>query len=201
MFDRADVMTTAAAWMQARGWRGRLAKQRGREQSLFEHTLIEIDVLLQVLPILADERHYGLSDAEQRILLVAVFAHDVGKETDAWQRYIGGGGPYTPHILPELTRQIVPELCVSLGFEGCGEPVHTIMARCSEFHHSKPGRSDGTTMEAMLGADAGEPQAALEDSDEGEQQYDVPMLFPMRRELKVSSLSQNTTAYRCVAAV
>jgi hypothetical protein len=162
MIERSELMVKAAAWMQARGWKAKLAKKRGREQSLFEHTLIEIDVLLQVMPILADERHYSLSDAERRILLVAVFAHDVGKETDAWQRYVGGDGPYTPHILPELTRQIVPELSVPLGFEGCGEPVQTIMARCAEFHHSKPGRSDGTIIQVMLGADGGEAQAGTD---------------------------------------
>jgi hypothetical protein len=81
MIERNELMATAAAWMQARGWKAKLAKKRGHEQSLFKHTLIEIDVLLQVLPILADERHYGLSDAERRIVLVAVFAHDIAKET------------------------------------------------------------------------------------------------------------------------
>jgi len=46
MIERREPMAKAAAWMQARGWKGKLAKRRGREQSMFEHTLIEIDVLL-----------------------------------------------------------------------------------------------------------------------------------------------------------
>jgi hypothetical protein len=37
MIERRELMAKAAAWMQARGWQRKLAKQRGREQSLFEH--------------------------------------------------------------------------------------------------------------------------------------------------------------------
>jgi hypothetical protein len=79
--DHRAVLTRAATWMQARGWRQKLAKRRGYEQSLFDHSLIELDVLLELLPILAHPRHYGLIEAEQKIL--AFLAHDVGKETDA----------------------------------------------------------------------------------------------------------------------
>jgi len=39
MIERRALMAKAAAWMQARGWKGKLAKRRGREQSLFEHRL------------------------------------------------------------------------------------------------------------------------------------------------------------------
>ena len=83
--DRRDLLERATRWMAARGWRGKLAKSREYEQSLLEHSLIELDVLLELLPILASARHYGLSEKEQRILTVAVLAHDVGKETGAWQ--------------------------------------------------------------------------------------------------------------------
>jgi len=65
-------MIGAAAWMQARGWRSKLAKRREYEQSLFEHSLIELDVLLALLPILARPRHYGLSEDEGKILAGAV---------------------------------------------------------------------------------------------------------------------------------
>lgn len=45
--DRQGIMDKAAAWMQGRGWKTKLAKPRGgvypersrREQSLFEHSL------------------------------------------------------------------------------------------------------------------------------------------------------------------
>lgn len=70
MIERTEVIGKAAAWMQAREWKGKLAKKREgvypehrrREQSLFEHSLVEVDVLLELLPILADARHYGLGD-------------------------------------------------------------------------------------------------------------------------------------------
>jgi hypothetical protein len=102
MIERTELIAKAAAWMQARGWKAKLAKKRGGEQSLFEHALIEIEALLQRLSVLADQRHYGLSDSEQRILLVAVFARGVGKETDAWPRYLRERGHYVPPFLPEL---------------------------------------------------------------------------------------------------
>jgi hypothetical protein len=44
MIERTELMAKAAAWMQVRGWKGKLAKQRGREQSLFEHGLIGASV-------------------------------------------------------------------------------------------------------------------------------------------------------------
>ena len=86
--DAEVVRRRAAKWTHARGWRQKLAKARPHEQSLFEHSLIELDVLLELLPILASPRHCSLSEAEEIILVVAVLVHDAGKETDAWQAYI-----------------------------------------------------------------------------------------------------------------
>jgi hypothetical protein len=150
--DRHEIITKAGAWMQARGWKEKLAKRRGYEQSLFEHSLIELDVLLELLPILGSPRHYSLSETEEAVLAIAVLAHDVGKETDAWQVYIGDPRPdrWVPHILPELTRAVMPELCATLGFSKQGEAVERIMAHCAEFHHNRPGRSDGAILEVML---------------------------------------------------
>lgn len=150
--DRRALIARAAAWMQARGWKQKLAKRRDYEQSLFEHSLIELDVLLELLSILERPRHYGLSEEEQKILAGAVIAHDVGKETDAWQAYIRDPRPErrVPHVIPELTRTVVPEVCGALGFENLAEPVQRIIAHCAEFHHARPGRSDGAIMEAML---------------------------------------------------
>lgn len=111
--------------MQARGWKQKLAKRRVFEQSLFEHSLIELDVLLELLPILAHPRHYGLSETEKKILAVAVLAHDAGKETDAWQAWIRDPRPdqWVPHVLPELTRAVVPEVCAALGLgDPCARP-------------------------------------------------------------------------------
>ncbi|MFQ5802014.1 MAG: hypothetical protein ACE5JQ_03845 [Candidatus Methylomirabilales bacterium] len=149
---RQDIMTRASAWMQARGWKRKLAKRREYEQSLFEHSLIELDVLLELLPVLERSRHYGLSETEKMVLAVAVLAHDVGKETDPWQAYIRDPRPdrWVPHVIQELTRTVVPEMCTALGLEGLGESVQRIAAHCAEFHHSRPGRGDGAILEAIL---------------------------------------------------
>ncbi len=147
-----EVLGRAMSWMTTRGWKQKLAKKRGYEQSLFEHSLIELDVLLSLLSILASPRHYRLSETEQKVLTVAVLIHDAGKETDAWQEYIHDGRQdhRLSHILPELTQAVVPELCAALGFERLDDPVQRIMAHCAEFHHNRPGSSDGAILEAML---------------------------------------------------
>jgi hypothetical protein len=150
--DRENLLRSAEGWMRARRWNGKLAKRRGYEQTLFEHTLIELDVLLEVLPILGAPAHCGLSPAEERILIVAVIAHDAGKETEAWQSYIHDPAPdhWVSHIIPELTTNIVPQLCSTLGFEELSASVQGVMAHCAEFHHARPGRSDGAIMQAMF---------------------------------------------------
>ncbi|MGH9822861.1 MAG: hypothetical protein ACREDR_06390 [Blastocatellia bacterium] len=147
--DREKVTNAATDWMAQRGWKEKLAKQRGGEQSLFEHSLIELDVFLELADILSAKQHYDLSDQELEILAVSVLAHDVGKETDAWQAYVRGG-PTTGHIFPELTRALVPDLCASLGLR-VSEGVVLTMAQCAESHHNRPGRSDGEIFEAILG--------------------------------------------------
>lgn len=144
-------MTRAAAWMQVRGWKRKLAKRQEYEQSLFEHSLIELDVLLELLPILAAPRHYGLSEEEQRILAVAVIVHDVGKETDAWQAYIRNPRPErrVSHVIPELTRTVAPELSTALGFQALTTMPDQVIAvgratalRISTYpaphHHARP---------------------------------------------------------------
>jgi hypothetical protein len=97
--ERQELMTKAANWMLARGWKQKLAKRRDFEQSLFEHSLVELDVFLELYPILASPQHYGLSEIEQTGLATAILVHDVGKETEAWQTYIRGEGPSVPHVI------------------------------------------------------------------------------------------------------
>lgn len=152
MMQRQEIMSRAIRWMTMRGWKTKLAKMGDYEQSLLDHSLIELDVLIELFPILAGAHHYGLTHDEQRILTVAVLAHDLGKETDEWQAYIREPrfDRWISHILPDLTKSVVPGLCAELASANMEAPVHQIMSHCAGFHHSRPGRSDGAIMEAML---------------------------------------------------
>lgn len=145
-------MSKAAGWMAGRGWRGKLAKSGYYEQTLFDHSLIELDVLLELLTILAKPTHCTLTDTEQDILVAAVLAHDLGKETKDWQSYIiaPDNNKRVPHVIPELIRAAIPDLCSTLRLQDLEESVRQTMACCAEFHHSRPGRSDGLIFEAML---------------------------------------------------
>lgn len=147
--DRESVLAAAADWMRRRGWRTKLAKKARYEQSLFEHSFIELDVLLELLPILSRSEHYGLSESEQQILAVAVVSHDVGKETGEWQAYVAGQGPWTPHVLPDLTSRAVKDICNALDVQ-VGPQVEEVIGHCAAFHHNKPGRSDGAIFQAIL---------------------------------------------------
>jgi len=112
--ENADAIRIKAAhWMAERGWRRLVAKRRGFEQSLFEHTDVELNALFAILPILSSSTHYNLSEAEQQALIVGQIAHDVGKEVPEWQEYVKrgrDGGPWVDHIYPDLTAAVVPEL-------------------------------------------------------------------------------------------
>ncbi|MBM3176158.1 MAG: hypothetical protein FJ022_07965 [Chloroflexi bacterium] len=116
------IRQQAAQWMIARGWKSKLGKRTGFVQSLFEHTDAELNALLTLLPILGHSDHYGFSPQEEQALIVGTIAHDVGKERTEWQHYVQLSpeeqkGHFVPHIIPELTKKVVPELVHHLGFD------------------------------------------------------------------------------------
>jgi len=120
--NREAIRQQAAHWMIARGWKGHLAKKVGFTQSLFEHTDVELNALLTLLPILGGSAHYGLSPQEEEALVVGTITHDVGKERRDWQHYVQLSPEerkdrFVPHIIPELTKEVVPELVHHLGFD------------------------------------------------------------------------------------
>jgi ribosomal protein L34E len=114
--DWDEVRDKAVLWMIRRGWKSKLAKKKGFEQSLFEHTLIQLDVLLSLFPLLQRKEALGLSEEEEKVLWAATLAHDVGKETDAWQAYILGQGPAVGHCIPELAREALRALMEEYGW-------------------------------------------------------------------------------------
>jgi hypothetical protein len=133
-----EIMTKAADWMFIRGWKRKIAKRREgvypersrREQSLFEHTMVELDALLSLLPILKKPNHFNLTEEEEKILIASVIAHDVGKERPEWQDYILGKMDFVSDIDPDLTEKIIPELCDTLGFQEIGEKVMNVIENC-----------------------------------------------------------------------
>ncbi|HHW40252.1 MAG TPA: hypothetical protein GXX19_03740 [Syntrophomonadaceae bacterium] len=114
--DWDEARDKAVLWMIRRGWKSKLAKKKGFEQSLFEHTLLQLDVLLSLFPLLQRKEAFGLSEEEAKVLWAATLAHDVGKETDAWQAYILGQKPAVGHCIPELAREALKGLMEEYGW-------------------------------------------------------------------------------------
>ena len=138
-------------WMRRRNWREKLAKSRPA-QSLYEHSLIELDVLLQLAPVLRDPKHYGLSDLEQNVLMVSLIVHDAGKETDSWQAYVNSAGihPWVSHILPHLSGKLVPNICEALGLDDLSEQVNRVIVHCAAIHHNRAWQSNTAIMHSLL---------------------------------------------------
>ncbi len=117
--DYDNIRQKAAEWMIARDWKRRTAKRGGFNQSLFEHTIYELDALLTLWPILS--KSWGLSEQDLASLAVGSVAHDVGKETSEWQNYVlaeKGLVSYTPHVVEDLTQAAVDRLFEALGLTG-----------------------------------------------------------------------------------
>lgn len=64
--------------------------RRGFEQNLFEHTMVELDALLSLLPTLKKPNYFNLGGEEEKILIASVIANAVGKERQKWYNYILG---------------------------------------------------------------------------------------------------------------
>ena len=116
-----EIYTKATKWMIDRNWREFYGKRGTFTQSLLQHTDIELNVLLTLLPILAKAKHYGFTESEQQSLIVGQIVHDVGKETEEWQRYVRTPrkqqrGRYVSHVLRPLTDDAVNDLVEHLGF-------------------------------------------------------------------------------------
>ena len=110
MIDFEDIRKKAIEYVYKRNWQRKLAKKGGFEQTLFNHSITCLDALLSLMKIISMPHHFNLNDEEQKTLIVATLAHDVGKDTDAWQKYVMGIGNYVPHVNKEITNESVKEL-------------------------------------------------------------------------------------------
>ncbi len=112
----------AAYWMFARGWKRKTAKRGDFNQSLFEHSIYELDALFTLWPII--RRSWGLDETDLASLVVGIVVHDVGKETPEWQSYVlsaPGQARFVPHVVEDLTQAAVDRLFADLGLEGSSD--------------------------------------------------------------------------------
>lgn len=103
-------------FMINRGWKDKIAKRHGFEQSLLEHSANCLDVMLTIMPVL--KSCLNLTEEEEQALILGIAIHDVAKERDEWQAYIQGEGVYEPHIIPNYTIKAVESLAEWLEFGG-----------------------------------------------------------------------------------
>lgn len=143
------ILKRAIEWMLERGWKRKIAKSKQFSQSLFEHSLVELDAVLQLLPILREPCHFDLSSEEEKVLVVSAIAHDVGKERPDWQDYVLGRRGFVSDIDPQLTQSVMPELCSALGFSDLDQGVMAVMEICVNLHMSHE-RQDPNVVMAML---------------------------------------------------
>ena len=125
--DYQAFRTKAVEFMLKRGWKKITAKRRGFEQSLFDHTLIEIDTLSTMLPLFQQTYSPPLTETEEQVLLTSVLAHDVGKELPEWQEYVMGKRDFLSDVNQELAEEVVSELANHFGFGGVNEMLSSVL--------------------------------------------------------------------------
>jgi hypothetical protein len=114
--DNSFVLEKVVPYLQQRGWHRKSAKSSGT--SLLFHTIVELDVLTNMLPLLSS---FDVSDRDLLILQLSVIAHDSGKEKDEWQEYLSESEKYrakmrlkkpkyVSHVDTDLVREIVSDL-------------------------------------------------------------------------------------------
>ncbi|MCW5934932.1 MAG: hypothetical protein KIT45_11665 [Fimbriimonadia bacterium] len=142
--DYQDIRLQAIKFMLERQWKQKTGKSRYFEQSLYDHTLIELDALITLLPILRKTISPTLTVEEEQILLASIVVHDVGKELDEWQEYVLGRRNFLSDVNRELTEEIVPIFANRLGFTGVEEMISNILL------HMRYERSTAKVLDRVL---------------------------------------------------
>lgn len=125
--DYQAFRTKAVEFMLNRDWKKKIAKRRSFEQSLFDHTVIEIDALITLLPLLQQTFSPSLTESEEQVLLTSVLGHDVGKELDEWQEYVMGKRDFLSDVNRELAEEVIPELASQFEFSGVEEMLSSVL--------------------------------------------------------------------------
>ena len=125
--DYQAFRTRAVEFMLNRGWKKLTAKRRSFEQSLFDHTVIEIDTLITLLPLLQQTFSPPLTESEEQVLLTSVLAHDVGKELPEWQEYVMGRRDFLSDVNRGLAEEVVLELASQFGSSNVEETLSSVL--------------------------------------------------------------------------
>lgn len=142
--DYQKIRTQSVEFMLNRGWKEKTAKSRKFEQSLFDHTLVELDAVITLLPLLRATFVPTLTEQEEQVLLAGVVAHDVGKELDEWQAYLKDPSHFVSDVNRELAERVVPQLAALLGFTGVEEMLSAVVL------HMRHERTPAKTMDRVL---------------------------------------------------
>ena len=144
MLDYQKFIMEAADFMLEQGWKEKTAKKGQFVQSLFDHTIIEIDALISLLPLLRQSFIPPFTEQEEQIILMGVLLHDIGKELDEWQEYVLGRSEYISHVNCELVEQVVFELTAQFRVTGIEEILSSIVL------HMRNERSQAKVINRLL---------------------------------------------------
>lgn len=125
--DYNNFREKAVEFMFNRGWKEKTAKKRSFEQSLFDHTVVELDALITLLPLLRKSFVPPFTDQEEQVMLIGVLLHDIGKELDDWQDYVMGQRGFVSDVNRELAEKVVPELAEKFGVHGVEEILSSVV--------------------------------------------------------------------------
>jgi hypothetical protein len=144
MTDYLAAREKAIEFMLARHWKEKTGKLRQFNQSLFDHSLVVLDVMLALLPLLRGTFVPQLTEQEEQVLIAGVLAHDVGKELDDWQEYVHGRQGFLSDVNRQLAETVVPQLTGLLGFGSVGETLTGVLL------HMSHERTPATVMDRVL---------------------------------------------------
>ena len=125
--DYQAFRTKAVEFMHNRDWKKIVAKRKSFEQNLFDHTVIQIDALITLLPLLQQTFSPSLTESEEQVLLTSVLAHDVGKELPEWQEYVMGRRDFLSDVNRGLAEEVVLELASQFGASNVEETLSSVL--------------------------------------------------------------------------
>ncbi|MCK8825367.1 hypothetical protein [Fuchsiella alkaliacetigena] len=116
-----DIRGKIVNYLISRKWKNKLAKanyndQSKKQESLLEHTVKCLDIMIVLIPILRHEKLLGFTKEEEQALILATAVHDAGKEQNKWQEYLFNQEEYVDETNSELIEEVIFNLIEILDF-------------------------------------------------------------------------------------